>query len=151
MRKALAPTKRSNAGPSQRVKAAIRLLASGECRTITAAAARVAMSRERLSKAINAPTGQTYLASQRRELISAGSMRAAQRIVDLIDSQSDHVSFDAAKHVLAIEGVRPPERSPVNVDVNMPVGYVICLKNRDEEEEQGQVIEHDPTQTAREA
>lgn len=143
-----ASTKRSNAGPSQRVKAAIRLLASGECRTITAAAARVAMSRERLSKAINAPTGQAFLAAQRRELISAGSMRAAQRLVDLIDSQSDHVSFDAAKHVLAIEGVRPDPNPAVNVNVGVSVGYIVKLKHAETE---GAVIEHDPTQTAREA
>ena len=40
------------------------------------------------------------------EILSAGKIRAAQRIHELCDSPSDHVSLDASRHLLAVNGIR---------------------------------------------
>jgi hypothetical protein len=40
------------------------------------------------------------------------------------------VSLDASKHVLAIEGIRPPDQGQVSVNVGVSVGYVIDLSGQ---------------------
>jgi hypothetical protein len=54
-------------------------------------------------------------------------MRASARLLELVDASSEHVSLDASKHVLAIEGIRPPDQGQVSVNVGVSVGYVIDL------------------------
>jgi len=106
------------------------LLASGECRTVTAAAERVGVSREWLSRLMQRSHIQAFIARKSRENIQRGMLRASHRVVELIDAQSEHVSLDASKHVLAIEGIRPPDQGQVSVNVGVSVGYVIDLSGQ---------------------
>jgi hypothetical protein len=73
---------------------------------------------------------QAFIARKSRENIQRGVLRASHRIVDLIDASSEHVSLDASKHVLAIEGIRPPDQGQVSVNVGVSVGYVIDLSGQ---------------------
>jgi hypothetical protein len=116
--------------PPPKVRAAIELLVSGKVKTITAAAqhATVQLSRERLSRALSEPHIAEYLRTRAARVVGIASGRAAARLVELIDSGSEHVSFDASKHVLAIAGIKPASDPQVSINLEAPrAGYVILL------------------------
>jgi predicted DNA-binding protein (UPF0251 family) len=110
---------------SPKILKAIRLLVSGECKTQKAAAARVGVSDTYLSTQLNKPAIGVFVAQEARKTISQGVMRASSRLIDLIDAGSEHVSLDATKHVLAIEGIKPTGDAQVAVNVNLSAGFVI--------------------------
>lgn len=112
---------------SKRIKDAIRLLLHGECKQVTTAAERVGMTRSHLSNMLSAPHVQVFIAQERARTIANASLRAAARLGELVDASSEHVSLDASKHVLSIQGVAPPERGAGPVNVNVAVGFVIDL------------------------
>lgn len=85
------------------------------------------MSPGHLCEMLATPKIQAFIARESRKTINAGVMRASARLVELVDATSEHVSLDASKHVLAIEGIRPPDQGTVNVNVGVSVGYVIDL------------------------
>lgn len=112
---------------SKRLRKVIDLLVSGECKTQKAACTRIGMHPDHVCRELKKPQVQAFIARRTRETISAGTMRASARLIELVDANSEHVSLDASKHVLAIEGIRPPNDSSVNVNVGVSVGYVIDL------------------------
>ena len=85
------------------------------------------MSETYLSTALRKPEIQAFIARKSRETIQLGVLRASNRVLELVDAASEHVSLDASKHVLAIEGIRPPDQGQVSVSVGVSVGYVIDL------------------------
>lgn len=123
------------------VKHAIRLLATGEVTTVKAAAQRVGLTREWLSRSLGLPHVQVFYAQKTREIIAAGQMRAGARLLELIDADSSHVSLHASIHTLRIAGIAPPEGAGTQVNVNVQPGYVINLGP--EAEAQGPTIEHE--------
>jgi hypothetical protein len=56
-----------------------------------------------------------------------GVLRASKRVMELVDAESEHVSLDASKHVLAIEGIKPRADAQVSVNIDIKAGYVIDL------------------------
>lgn len=99
----------------------------GECKDIKAAAERVGMAREHLSRSLRLPHVQVLIARKSRETIAVGALRAAGRVIELVDSESEHVSLDASKHILAIEGIKPRADAQVSVNIDIKAGYVIDL------------------------
>ena len=65
---------------------------------------------------------------QSLSLLLKGKLRAAHRLVELVDAGSEHVALDASKHTLAIGGIKPAENG-VNINVNnsLIAGYVVDL------------------------
>lgn len=120
------PARRERISPL--VAKAVRLLVTGECKTQKAAAERVGMNATYLCEQLSKPKIQAFIARETRKTIAQGSMRAGARVIELIDAQSEHVSLDAAKHVLAIEGIRPPDSGQVTVNANVSVGFVLDLR-----------------------
>lgn len=112
---------------SKRLRKVIDLLLSGECKTQKAACERVGMHPDHVSRELAKPRIQAFIASESRKTIARGQMRASARLLELVDAASEHVSLDASKHVLAIEGIRPPDQGQVSVNVGVSVGYVIDL------------------------
>lgn len=112
---------------SKRLRRVVDLLVSGECKTQKAACVRIGMHPDHVCRELKKPQVQAFIARRTRETISAGTMRASARLLELVDASSEHVSLDASKHVLAIEGIRPPNDSQVSVNVGVSVGYVIDL------------------------
>lgn len=106
---------------------AIRLLLSGECKTQKIAAERVGITPQWLSMQLNKPEIQAFAATECRRNLTQGTLRASARILELVDASSEHVSLDAAKHVLAIEGIRPPDNSQPLVNIAITPGYVVDL------------------------
>jgi hypothetical protein len=114
----------------KRIVRACELLASGECKTITAAAERVGVTREWLSRLLQRSHVQVFIARKSRENIQRGVLRASNRIIELLDASSEHVSLDASKHILAIEGIKPSQDAQVSVNIDIKAGYVIDLTDK---------------------
>lgn len=132
---------------SKTAKQLIRLVISGECKTVQAAAERVGMHGDWARRMMSLPHVQVFIADERRRTIAQASLRAAGRLSELIDAESEHVSLQASQHVLAIEGISPPERGHgVQVNVNVTPGYIVKLRHAEGAELDGQAI--DVTDTA---
>lgn len=112
-----------------RVKRAIEALVTGEVKFQKEAAKLVGLSDTYLCGALKKPAAEVYYSRRSREIIRGATMRASARAVQLLDAQSEHVSADMTKHLLAINGIKPAEASQVSVNVNVSPGYVIDLSN----------------------
>jgi hypothetical protein len=110
------------------IKTAIRLLATGECTTQRAAAARVGVTPEYLNRQLHKPHVREWRLSQAREHIDGAVLQAAHVKVKLLEANSEHARNDAATDILAMGGISPPERpsSPL-VNIALSPGYVIDL------------------------
>lgn len=76
-----------------------------------------------------------------RQTIALGMMRASARLNELVDAGSEHVSFEASKHVLAIAGIKPVQDAQVSVNIDIKAGYVIDLSEPDHKTIDGTAIE----------
>ncbi len=112
---------------SKRLRHALDLLQRGECKDIKAAAERVNMTREHLSRSLRKPHVQVFIARRARETIAFGALRASGRMVELMDAGSEHVSLDASKHVAAIAGIKPSQDAQVSVNIDVKAGFVIDI------------------------
>jgi len=119
------PAKRERINP--KIAKAVNLILTGECTTQKAAAERIGVSATYLCTQLKKPAIEAFIARESRKNIARGQMRASARLLELVDASSEHVSLDASKHVLAIEGIRPPDQGQVSVNVGVSVGYVIDL------------------------
>ena len=112
--------------PSRKIREAIALLCSGACKNQKAAAERVGIHPGHLSRELGRDETRVYYTREARKSIAAGTMRASARLLELIDSDSQHVSFDATKHLLAIENIRPPDQgATLNINTTTFVGATI--------------------------
>jgi len=86
-----------------------------------------------------------FIARNARQNIQLGVLRASNRVLELIDAESEHVGLDASKHVLAIEGIKPRADAQVSVNIDIKAGYVIDLTDEARRPVQhiGTTIEHE--------
>ena len=114
--------------PPPKVRAAIEALVTGQCKTIKAAAAKVGLSRERLSRAFSEPHNAEALRTRAAREVALSSGRAAARLNQLIDSTSQRVALEATKFSLATAGIRAvADNVSVNIGLEIKAGYVIDL------------------------
>jgi hypothetical protein len=125
---------------SKRIAEAVRLILTGEVRTQKAAAERVGMNAGHLSEALRKPHVRVFIERRTRETIANGTLRASARLVELLDASSEHVSLDASKHLLAIEGIKPAAQPTTSVNVNIRAGYIVDLSP-----DPGEIIDVTPT------
>jgi hypothetical protein len=116
--------------PPPKVRAAIEALVTGQARTITAAAKKVGLSRERLSRAFSEPHIAEALRTRAAREVALSSGRAAARLNQLIDSTSQRVALESVKFSLGVAGIKPAADAQVNVNLEMRAGYVIDLRDR---------------------
>lgn len=125
-----------------KIKRACELMASGECKTVTAAAERVGVSREWLSKMLQRSHIQAFVARKAAENIQRGVFRASARFVELIDAESEHVAAKVSERFLEQGGILRPQTggTSVNVNINNNVtpGYVINLASDSSAPERGE-------------
>lgn len=114
----------------KRVQHALRLLLNGKHRYASDAAKTAGLTPEHLSRMMRKPHVEVFIAEERRRTISEGSLIAAGRMVELMHAESEHVSLDASKHVLAIEGITAKGQG-ISVDVNIRAGFVIDISESD--------------------
>lgn len=125
----------------KRVRQAISMLVSGRAITQKAAAEAVGMHEATLCRQLKRSTVRVFYEREARDSIARGVMRASARLMDLVDGESEHVSFDAAKHVLGIAGIKPSNDSQVSVSVDIRAGYVIDLSRGLRGERVSQAVE----------
>ena len=111
-----------------KIKRAVRALLTGDERTIKGAAERVKISAEHLSRMLRAPHVQTFIDTEARAALGTGKLAATSRLLELIRADSEHVSFDATRHLLGINGISPADTSQVSVNVNVTPGYCIDIQ-----------------------
>ena len=133
-----------------KMRKAVRLLLDGSCRTLKAASERVGVHPDYLSRALRQPHVLQYVDEQARASLAAGKMLAMSRLLQLIHAESEHVSFDASAHALAIAGIRPVGDPTVALNVSLAApGYCIDLVS-DPREPTMKTIEHRREEAARE-
>jgi hypothetical protein len=118
--------------PPPKVRAAIEALVTGQVRTITAAAKKVGLTRERLSRAFSEPHNAEALRTRAAREVALSSGRAAARLHQLIDSTSQRVALEATKFSLGVAGIKPADDARVSVSIEVKAGYVTDLSERDE-------------------
>jgi hypothetical protein len=111
---------------SKRMQQALSLLATKGVNQREAAKL-AGISEFHLSRELKKPQIQVFIARRARQNIQLGVLRASARINELVDGGSEHVSLDASKHILAIEGIKPRADAQVSVNIDIKAGYVIDL------------------------
>jgi hypothetical protein len=115
---------------SPRVRHAIDLLLTGECRLKKDAAAKAGLSPERLSRALKESHVAAYLSAQTHVLLAQSQAPAAATMLRLLDgAKSEHVMKDVAIHLLGINGHKPAAEPATLVNINIKAGYVIDLSD----------------------
>jgi len=111
---------------SKRMQHALTLLAT-KGMTQRDAANKAGIHENHLSRQMREPHVQVFIARCARQTMQIGVLRASKRVLELVDADSEHVSLDASKHVLAIEGIKPTQDAQVSVNIDIKAGYVIDL------------------------
>ena len=115
---------------SPRVRHAIDLLLTGQCRLKKDAAAKAGLSPERLSRALKESHVVEYLTAQTRVLLAQSQAPAAATMLRLLDqAKSEHVQKDVAIHLLGINGHKPAAEPVALVNISIKAGYVIDLSD----------------------
>src|SRR6202051_2275159 len=89
---------------SKKVRAAIDLMVSGECKKIIEAAEKVGLARESLSRALSTPHVAEHLRQKVLRHLAIGAARAGATKTELLDSASEIVRDRASTFVLGLAG-----------------------------------------------
>jgi hypothetical protein len=111
----------------KKVRQAIELLVTGQCKSITKAAEKVGWARETLSRRLSRPECAEALRTRAAREVALSSGRAAARLNQLIDSTSRRVALEATKFSLGVAGIKPADDARVSVSIELKAGYVIDL------------------------
>ena len=124
----------------RKLKQAIDLLLDGTCKNQKAACDRLKLSPSYLSRSLKSERIRVYVARRTRETIAASQLPATATVLRLLESaRSEHVQFDAAKHMMALNGYHASPQAP-GVTINTGnVGYVIRLATSGAEVFEGEI------------
>jgi hypothetical protein len=125
---------------------AIELWATGRAKNKTEAATMASVSPEWFGKMLKRPETGVLVEQMTRRLFAEGKIRATARMMDLMDSSSSKVSFEASRFVLAVNKIAPPRDGGSVVNVNLGSagdgpGYIVMLAQRDAEVLEGEIGE----------
>ena len=118
-----APPKRISA----KVRRAVDLMVSGDCKKICDAAEKVGLARESLSRALSTPHVAEHLRQQTARRLAIAAARAGSTKVELLDSDSEIVRDRASTFVLGLAGIAPASTPSVSLNIEIKAGYVIDL------------------------
>jgi hypothetical protein len=130
---------------SKRLKRALTLLATERVATQQDAAHKCGLSPEHLSRSLKRLDVQAHLQMMIESRLKAGAVRASQRLLELLDASSEHVSLDATKLALGIGGYQVAEGPRVVVNNNIISGYVIDLTPDSPPSGSGPIVDVTPT------
>jgi len=105
-------------------------LVTGACKNQQAACERANLDPSYVSRELRKVHVRVFAERRARETIANGTLRASARVLELLDAGSEHVSFEASKHVLAIAGIKPTADAQVSVNIDIKAGYVIDLTDQ---------------------
>jgi predicted DNA-binding protein (UPF0251 family) len=124
------------------IRQAIELLASGECTTQKAAASRVGISQEHLSRMLQRDHIRVFMARAASKTIAGAALRASRRYVELVDANSEHVSAQVCERILTSEGHLKSDAAQLTVNVDVKPGFVIDISP-------APLLQHEPQQQAK--
>ncbi len=114
---------------SSKVKAAIDAMVNGDCKNITAAAEKVGLARESLSRALNKPHIAEFMRQRVIRSLAMASARAGAVKQELLDSDNAMVRDRASSFVLGLAGIQPATSPSINVNLEIRAGYVIDISD----------------------
>jgi hypothetical protein len=112
---------------SKRVRHAIDLMVSGECKRICDAAEKVGLARESLSRALSTPHIAEHLRMKVLRSLAIAAARAGAVKGELLDSDNEMVRDRASSFVLGLAGIAPASTPGVALNIEIKAGYVIDL------------------------
>ena len=104
-------------------------LVTGACKNQQAACERANLDPSYVSRELRKVHVRMFAERRARETVANGTMRASARLLELMDCDSSSTSFDAAKHVLGIAGIKPAQDAQLSVSIDIKAGYVIDLSD----------------------
>jgi hypothetical protein len=138
------PTKRRKRRISPAVIHALELWATGRAKNKTEAATMASITPEWFGKMLKRPETGVLVEQMTRRLFAEGQIRATARMMDLMDSSSSKVSFEASRFVLAVNKIAPPRDGGNVVNFNLGgagdgPGFIIELVRPDDEVMEGHI------------
>jgi hypothetical protein len=115
---------------TSKVRRAIDLMVSGECKQINETAEKVGLARESLSRALNKPHIAEHLRQQTARRLAIAAARAGATKVDLLDSSNEMARERASTFVLGLAGIAPASTPSVSLNLEIRAGYVIDLSSQ---------------------
>jgi hypothetical protein len=112
---------------SKRVKDAIEALSTGDAKTIKAAAEKVGMARESLSRALDKPHVAELMRTRTIRQLARASARAGAVKEELLDSPNEIVRDRASNFILGLAGIAPASDPAVAINFEVKAGFVIDL------------------------
>jgi hypothetical protein len=115
---------------SKKVRAAIDLMVTGECKKIIEAAEKVGLARESLSRALSTPHVAEHLRQKVLRHLAIAAARAGHTKVELLDSESEIARDHASSFLLGLAGIQPASTPSISLNLEIRAGYVIDLTDK---------------------
>jgi hypothetical protein len=112
---------------TEKVRRAIGLMVSGECKQINQAAERVGLARESLGRALDKPHVAEFLRQKVIRHLATQAARAGAVKGELLDSDNELVRDRASTFILGLADIQPATSPSVNVNIEMKAGYIVDL------------------------
>jgi hypothetical protein len=112
---------------TEKVRRAIGLLVSGQCKQITEAAAQVGLARESLGRALDKPHVAEFLRQKVLRHLATQAARAGAVKGALLDSDNEMVRDRASTFILGLADIAPASAPALSVNLEIKAGYVIDL------------------------
>jgi hypothetical protein len=114
---------------TNKVRRAIDLMVSGECKQINETAEKVGLARESLSRALSKPHVIEHLRQKVIRRLNIAAARAGATKTELLDSDSEIVRDRASSFILGLAGIAPAATPSVALNLEIRAGYVIDLRD----------------------
>jgi hypothetical protein len=114
---------------TEKVRRAIGLMVSGNCKTISEAAEKAGLARESLGRALDKPHVAEFLRQKVIRHLATQAARAGYVKGELLDSDNELVRDRASTFVLALADIAPASTPSLNVNVELRAGYCIDLRD----------------------
>jgi hypothetical protein len=112
-----------------KVRRAIDLMATGQCRQITEAAEKVGLARESLGRALAKPHIVEHMRQRAIRTIAQAAARAAEVKGELLDCGDSMARDRASTFVLGTAGIGPATAPALSLNIEIRAGYVIDLSD----------------------
>jgi hypothetical protein len=117
-----------------KVKHAVDLLFSGECKTQKAAAERVGLTREYLNRALAQDHVNDYFTHKAKLEMRAALPIAIAVKAGLLGAVSEKVQSEVASEIMALGGIIAPKATEhANVNVAVSVGYIVDWRGTEQQ------------------
>jgi hypothetical protein len=110
-----------------KVRRAVELMATGDCKLIKDAAAKVGLHHDSLSRAFSKPHVIEHMRQRALRTISMAAGRAAEVKAELLDCSDSMARDRASTFVLGTAGIGPATAPNLSINLEMRAGWVIDL------------------------